>query len=349
MKMRTQPLPQLLRTPIRRQLESDLKDIQSEPTASLRRKNCLHDISHFEKFCLKVKMYEVYFKMASENVSEIRGTKRGDCGSVSAGGNKVRRVRRRVQRGDQERITSVFMRLPLELRRKIYKLVLAETFDPLRCSYKVVELEDLFVVNICNRYRDLRQLLLNRQVGYEALEIILARNKVLFYNYLTTTSDRKLRHPEYQPKLMPFDVIRKLELKMCSDHRTTLGFLELCTNLQYLKLHFDIRFESALFIGVTFPIYQRRAEELKMARDISQKWMLFFDLQSLIKATALQTLNISLRTPYIRGFSELINGRVIKDVIKRIKKILPSSVQFPGEKRVGGTSFDRSEFYRYIA
>jgi len=41
--------------------------------------------------------------MALENVSEIRGTKRGDCGSVSAGGNKVRRVRRvrRVQRGDQ--------------------------------------------------------------------------------------------------------------------------------------------------------------------------------------------------------------------------------------------------------
>ena len=146
------------------------------------------------------------------------------------------------------------MRLPLELRREIYKLVLAEMFYPLHSGYKVIELEDLFVANICNRYRDLRQLLLNRQVGYEVLEIILARNTVLFYNYLTTTSDRKLRHPEYQPKLMPFYVIRELELDMYSDNLTryrapTLGFLELCTNLQYLSLRFGILSESALIIG----------------------------------------------------------------------------------------------------
>lgn len=78
------------------------------------------------------------------------------------------------------------MRLPLELRREIYKLVLAEMFYPLHCGYEVVDLEDLFVANICNRDRDLRQLLLNRQVGYEVLEIILARDTVLFI----TTSPR---------------------------------------------------------------------------------------------------------------------------------------------------------------
>ena len=229
----------------------------------------------------------------------------------------------------------MFMRLPLELRREIYKLVLAEMFYPLHYGYKIIELEDLFVANICNRYRDLRQLLLNRQVGYEVLEIVLERNTVLFYNYLTTTSDRKLRHPEYQPKLMPFDVIRKLELEMYSDNCTryrapTLGFLELCTNLQYLSLHFDIRLESALIIGR--PIFQGKAEELEMTKNISRKWMLFFDLQSLIKATALQTLNISLETEFIRGLGEPINRKVIKEVIKRIKEILPSTVQFTGEK-----------------
>jgi hypothetical protein len=246
----------------------------------------------------------------------------------------------------------MFMRLPPELRREIYKLVLAEMFYPLHYGYEVIELEDLFVANICNRYRDLRQLLLNRQVGYEVLEIILERNTVLLYNYLTTTSDRKLRHPEYQPKLMPFDVIRKLELEMYSDNRTryrapTLGFLELCTNLQSLSLHFGIRLESVLIIGVSRLIFQRKEEELEMIENISRKWMLFFDLQSLIKATALQTFKISLETEFIRGLSGLINGKVIKEVIKRIKEILPSSVQFTGEKQGGVFSSDGSQFHRY--
>ena len=244
------------------------------------------------------------------------------------------------------------MRLPLELRREIYKLVLAEMFYPLHSGYKIIELEDLFVANICNRYRDLRQLLLNRQVGYEVLEIILARNTVLFYNYLTTTSDRKLRHPEYQPKLMPFYVIRKLELEMYSDNLTryrapTLGFLELCTNLQYLSLRFGILSESALIIGACRPIFQGKAEELEMTENISRKWILFFDLQSLIKATALQTFNISIETQYFRGLSKPINRKVIKEVIKRIKEILPSSVQFPGEKQGGVFSSDGSEFHGY--
>lgn len=287
--------------------------------------------------------------MTLENISKIHKTKHGDFSSVSAEGNKIRQV----QHSNQKHITSVFMfmRLPLELRREIYKLVLAEMFYPLHYGYKVIELEDLFVANICNRYRDLRQLLLNRQVGYEVLEIILERNTVLFYNCLTTTSDRKLRHPEYQPKLMPFDVIRKLELEMYSDNCTwyrapTLGFLELCTNLQYLSLHFGIRLESAL-IGVSRTTFQGKAEELEMTENISRKWMLFFDLQSLTKATALQTLNISLETQFIRGISELINGKVIKEVIKQIKEILPSSVQFTGEKQRGVISLDGREFHRY--
>lgn len=134
---------------------------------------------------------------------------------------------------------------------------------------------------------------------------------------------------------------------MYSDHRTryrapTLGFLELCTNLQYLELQFSIHLDSTLIIGVSRPTLQSEAEELEMTEYISQKWMLFFDLQSLIKATALQTLNISLKTKF-----NLINDRVIKEFIKRIKEILPSSVQFTGKKRVGVRNLDGSEFHRY--
>jgi len=119
---------------------------------------------------------------------------------------------------------------------------------------------------------------------------------------------------------------------MYSSERTrsrepTLGFLELCTNLQHLSISFDID-EYSPQIG-----YDIRVLASQEAEKLSRKWMLFFDLQSLTKATALQTLEISFDIPFRHEPDRLTDDRIIEHIIKQISEILPSWVQIICNKR----------------